>query len=274
MSFRVAIIQLTTSDTVSDNIDVCRQMIRQAVADGADLVATPECTHLMELNREAALAKARVESDDEGLRAFQALAAELSVWLSIGSLVIKLTKDRLVNRQYLISPKGRIHARYDKLHLFDVRLSGGEAYRESALYEAGDKALVSRTPLAVFGHSICYDVRFPGLYRDLAQAGANVLLVPAAFTKKTGKAHWHSLLKTRAIENGAYVIAAAQTGQHATGRSTFGHSLVINPWGDVLLDAGQKTGVYFADIDLTLVQKVRQALPSLQHDRDYEMVQT
>lgn len=264
---RASLIQLTSGNEIAPNVETVSSMVREAAAEGAVFITTPETTHLMEMKRESVLAKTFDEQDDPGLKAFQALAGELGVWLHIGSLIIKVGDDRLANRSFLISPRGEIAARYDKAHLFDVELGGGESYRESALYQAGDTAIVAKTDQADFGLSVCYDLRFPYLYRALAHAGASVLLVPSAFTQPTGEAHWHTLLKARAIETGCFVLAAAQTGMHATGRSTFGHSLAIDPWGQILADAGTEPGVTMVDLELDQVDKVRQKIPSLQHDR-------
>lgn len=265
---RASLIQLTSGNEIAPNVETVSAMVREAAGQGAVFITTPETTHLMEMKRERVLAKTFGEQDDPGLAAFRALASELGVWLHIGSLIIKVAEDRLANRSFLISPKGDIAARYDKAHLFDVELGGGESYRESALYQPGDTAIVADTDQANFGLSVCYDLRFPYLYRALAHAGANILLVPAAFTQPTGEAHWHTLLKARAIETGCFVLAAAQTGTHATGRSTFGHSLAIDPWGKIIADAGTEPGVTMVDLELDQVDKVRRKIPSLQHDRD------
>jgi len=244
------------------------QGVKQASSEGATFIFTPETTHLMEMDRSAVLAKASYQADDAGLKALQNAAKEYGVWLHIGSLIIKVAEDRLVNRAFLINDRGEITAQYDKVHLFDVDLEGGESYRESALYDAGGTAVIAKSPLGILGLSICYDLRFPYYYRQMAEAGAVILTVPAAFTQQTGEAHWHSLLTARAIENGAFVIAAAQCGLHATGRRTYGHSLVISPWGDVLLDAGENPGVHVVDIDLTAIEKARKTVPSLSHSKD------
>lgn len=269
---RVAVIQLNTGDEISPNIETVSAYIRSAAKGGATFVSTPETTHLMEMNRERVLAKTFVEAEDPGLAHLRALATEHGIWLHIGSLIIKIAEDRLANRSFLIAPDGSIAARYDKTHLFDVELGGGESYRESALYQHGTEAVVVETDMASFGLSVCYDLRFPYLYRALAHAGANVILVPAAFTQPTGEAHWHTLLRARAIETGSFVIAAAQTGLHDTGRRTYGHSLVIDPWGTVLLDSGTDPGVQVVDLDLKAVDKVRQKIPSLMHDRDVSVL--
>jgi len=265
---RVALIQLNTGNIVADAVTATEGHIREAAEGGAAFISTPETTHLMEMNRKVVLEKASFQKDDPGLKRFRALAAELNVWLHIGSLITKVAEDRLANRGFLIGPDGEIKASYDKMHLFDVDLGGGEAYRESALYDGGKNAVLANTPLANFGLSICYDLRFAYLYRALAQAGANILLVPAAFTRPTGEAHWHTLLRARAIETGCYVLAAAQTGHHATGRDTYGHSLIVDPWGHVVADAGEAIGVTIADLDLAKCAEARQKIPSLTHDRD------
>jgi len=246
---------------------VASGFIRSAAAEGARFVTTPETTHLMEMNRQRALEKTSFESDDGGLSALRALAAELGIWLHIGSLIVKVSADKLANRSFLLSPGGEIAARYDKAHLFDVELGDGESYRESALYQPGDTTSVVEAGGMTVGLSVCYDLRFPYLYRDLAQAGAKVLLIPAAFTQPTGDAHWHVLLRARAIETGCFVLAAAQTGLHATGRKTYGHSLAVDPWGTVIADAGEAAGFTIVDLDLAMVDKVRQKIPSLQHGR-------
>ncbi|WP_247121361.1 carbon-nitrogen hydrolase family protein [Kordiimonas marina] len=273
--FKAALISLTSSNIMADNIAVVSGYIREAAAGGATFISTPETTHLMEMNRKAVLEKTFAEGDDPGLKAFRALAKELKVWLHIGSLIIKVAEDRLANRAFVIAPDGDIAARYDKIHLFDVTLANGEAYRESALYDAGDTAVTLSTPFGTLGLSVCYDLRFPYLYRALATAGANILLVPAAFTKQTGEAHWHTLLRARAIETGSFVLAAAQGGLHATGRETYGHSLVVSPWGEILADGGTGNvtgpGVTFANIDLDLVAKARQTIPSLTHTRAFTL---
>lgn len=268
---RAALIQLNTGNVIEDAITVAEGFIREAVEQGAAFVSTPETTHLMEMNRTLVLEKTFPEDQDPGVKRFRALAAELGIWLHIGSLIIKVADNRLANRSFLFSPEGEMIATYDKMHLFDVDLGGGETYRESALYDAGDEALVVNTPIGNLGLSICYDLRFPYLYRALAHAGANILLIPAAFTKPTGEAHWHTLLRARAIETGCYVLAAAQTGLHATGRETFGHSLVVDPWGEIIADAGTATGPLLFDLDLAKCAEARQKIPSLMHDRDVKV---
>ena len=264
---RVALIQLTSGDEVSPNVAMVCAYIREAAAAGATFVSTPETTHLMEMDRQKVLEKAFFEDADTGLKAFRAMAMELGIWLHIGSLIIKVATDKLANRSFIISPEGDIAARYDKAHLFDVELGEGESYRESALYQPGDSLNVVDIGGVSVGLSVCYDLRFPYLYRELAHAGARILLVPSAFTEPTGAAHWHVLLRARAIEAGCFVLAAAQTGLHDTGRRTYVHSLAVDPWGTIIADAGEDAGLTIVDLDLAMVDKVRQKIPSLQHDR-------
>ena len=274
---RVGIIQLNTGNQIAAAVDAAEAMVREAAAGGATFVTTPETTHLMEMNREAVLQKTCFEADDQGLKRFQALAAELRIWLHIGSLIIKVTEDKLANRAFMISPEGDIRAHYDKLHLFDVDLPNGERYRESRLYRPGKSAVTVATPFGTVGLTICYDLRFPHLYRTLAEEGASIIMVPAAFTVETGEAHWQTLLRARAIETGCYVLAAAQTGKHATGRSTYGHSLAIDPWGEILGDAhntcGVEPGVMLVDLDLAKVAETRLTMPNLKHNRPFGVTQ-
>jgi len=272
MPFRVALIQLTTGNDPEAAGVILEEQIEKAALGGAKLITTPETSHLMEMNRARVLEKARYEAEEPLLGQIQALAKAHGIWIHLGSLIIKVADDKLANRSYLINSDGDVTATYTKLHLFDVDLGGGEVYRESALYQAGDAGVVTETPWGKIGLSICYDLRFPSLYRMYAAAGADILMVPSAFTKPTGEAHWHTLLKARAIENGAFVLAAAQTGMHATGRETYGHSLAIDPWGEVLTDAGTSTGVFFADLDLEKVAKTRKRMPSLSHVRDFGLL--
>jgi predicted amidohydrolase len=267
----VALVQLTTGRDPVQSLDTVSRQIREAAQAGAELISTPETTHMMEMDRKLVLSKARYQDQDEGLQEFQALARELNVWLHLGSLIIKVADDKLVNRAFLINADGAIVATYDKLHLFDVDLGGGEVYRESALYKAGESAVITDTPWGKIGLSICYDLRFPDLYRQYGEAGANIIMVPAAFTVPTGEAHWHTLLRARAIESGAYVMAAAQTGLHETGRETYGHSLIIDPWGQIIEDAGEDVGFVLAELSLEKPEKTRKKMPSLQHTRPFDM---
>jgi predicted amidohydrolase len=260
-------VQLRSSDDVAENIRVASELIRQAKSMGAEFVATPENTTLMAPDGGAKLDRTFPEERDAALPAFRALAEELGIWLLIGSLAIKVSETKTANRSYLIDPAGRVASRYDKIHLFDVDLPSGERYRESNTVAGGANAAVAQLPWAILGLSICYDLRFPQLYRLLAKAGASILAVPSAFTETTGVAHWHVLLRARAIESGAFVIAPAQGGLHANGRRTYGHSLVISPWGEVIAEAGIEPGVVIADIDPRLAVEARARIPSLQHDQ-------
>jgi predicted amidohydrolase len=266
---KVACVQLRSTDDVDENIATASNLIRSAAAGGAHLIATPENTTLMAADGGAKLEKTVAEREDKAVPAFAALAEELGVWLLIGSLAIKVSEGKTANRSYLFDPKGRIESRYDKIHLFDVNLPSGETYRESNTVAPGREAVIVSLPWARLGLSVCYDLRFPHLYRALAKAGAEILTVPSAFTETTGKAHWHVLLRTRAIENGCFVIAPAQGGTHANGRKTYGHSLIIGPWGDILAEGGIDPGVIAAELDLDEVAAARMRLPSLHHDRPF-----
>jgi predicted amidohydrolase len=271
-SFRVALVQMCSGRSVERNVAAASDLIREAAKQGADYVQTPEVTTLMELERDRLVAAALPEEGNPALEQFSALAAELGIWLHIGSMVVRADADKLANRSLLITPEGRIGARYDKIHMFDVDLPNGETYRESANYAAGGQAVVADLPWGPLGLSICYDLRFPQLYRALAKAGAKFLAVPAAFTRLTGEAHWHTLLRARAIESQCYVFAATQGGLHEHGRETFGHSLIISPWGEVLAEGGVQPAVIVADVELTAVEDVRSRVPSLRHDRTFDVV--
>jgi len=268
--FRAACVQLRSSDDPMENIAVASALIREAKAKGAAFVATPENTTLMAPDGGAKLKRSFSEERDPALPAFRALAEELGIWLLIGSLAIKTSESKTANRSFLISPKGQIAARYDKIFLFDVDLPSGEQYRESNTVAGGDTAVIADLPWGRVGLSICYDLRFPQLYRALAKAGAFLLTVPSAFTETTGKAHWHTLLKARAIENGAFVIAPAQGGHHANGRRTYGHSLIVGPWGEVLAEADTEPGVIVAEIDPAASIAARARIPNLHHDRAFD----
>src|SRR5204863_3667190 len=248
-------------------------VIGEAKTAGADYVQTPEMTNIMELSREKLLATIAMEEFDICVAGFRDLARRLSLYIHVGSLAIKVSPDKAANRAFLIDPKGEIVARYDKIHMFDVDLANGETYRESRNFRAGELAVVTDLPWARFGLSICYDLRFPSLYRALAEAGASVLTIPSAFTRQTGEAHWHVLMRARAIENGSFVFAAAQGGDHENGRATFGHSLVVDPWGRVIAEGGTEPGVVFADIDPAEVSVARSRIPSLQHGRRFEILE-
>ncbi len=275
---RSALVQLTVSDDPVANLAQTLGYVRAAVAGGAGFVLTPECTNMLSANRAHQRAALHLEADDPTLAALRAEAAKAGIWLLIGSLGL-LTGDadgRFANRSFLISPTGEIAARYDKIHMFDVNVSETEIYRESAGYRPGAQAVLATTPFASIGMTVCYDLRFPHLFRRLAQSGAQILTVPAAFNHITGAAHWETLLRARAIETGCFVLAPAQTGFHpetatgGKGRRTFGHSLAIAPWGEVLADGGTDPGVTFVDLDLSQVALARGRVPSLTHDRDFE----
>ncbi|SNR36662.1 carbon-nitrogen hydrolase family protein [Puniceibacterium sediminis] len=272
---RTALLQITSSDDPERNVEMVRTMVRQAVADGAQFILTPEVTNCVSASRRHQNAVLQRESDDQTLSAMRQEAADLGIWLLLGSLTLKSEppEERFANRSVLIGPDGAVAARYDKMHMFDVQVSEAETYRESSGYTPGDKAVVADTGMGRIGFSICYDLRFPYLYRALAQGGADILAVPAAFSNITGPAHWEPLLRARAIETGCYVLAPAQVGQHeaARGRSrtTYGHSMVISPWGEILLDAGSEAGVFIVDLDLEQVRTARRQIPSLEHGRTF-----
>lgn len=271
MSFKAGLVQLRSSTDVARNLKDASALIRSAASQGATFISTPEMTNLFEPDRERLKAIARPEAEDISVRGFSELAAKLGIWLHIGSMALKGDDEKLVNRTILFGPDGKTIARYDKIHLFDVDLPNGEIYRESASITGGKEAVTVELPFAKLGLTICYDVRFPALYRALAVAGANVLLVPAAFTVPTGKAHWHVLLRARAIETGSFVIAAAQGGKHDSGRETFGHSKVINPWGEVICEANTDPDFKVFEIDPTQSAAARAKIPNLQHARDFTL---
>jgi predicted amidohydrolase len=272
MSLRLAILQTNTGiDPRLEAVHLPAQ-IAKAAAQGAQIIFTPEMSGLLDRDRDRAAGNVVAEADDMVLAAVRRAAADHRVWVHLGSLALKGEGGKFVNRGFLINPDGNIAARYAKIHLFDVAL-GTESWRESAAYHAGEEAVVAATPWGGLGLTICYDVRFPALHRALAEAGAAMLAVPAAFTRPTGQAHWHVLLRARAIETGCWVIAAAQTGEHQDGRATYGHSLVVSPWGEVMLDMDEAPGIGFADIDLAEVAAARARVPALQHARPFRLVQ-
>jgi deaminated glutathione amidase len=269
---RVACVQMRSGTEVAPNIAEASALIRQAAAGGAGLIATPEMTTLLDRKPGSAWEKSTSEDADPGLAAFRALAKELGVTLLIGSLAIRAEEGKCANRSFLIGPDGGIIARYDKIHMFDVQLNAGNVYKESDSYAPGGDAIVANLPTAKLGLTVCYDVRFPDLFRQLAISGAQIIAVPAAFTKITGEAHWHTLLRARAIETGCFVIAPAQGGKHQDGRETFGHSLIIDPWGEILAEGGVDPGVIAATLDLSKVDEVRGKIPSLKHARPFRAV--
>jgi predicted amidohydrolase len=269
--FRAGLVQLRSGRTVAPNLEKAEALIRRAARGGAQYVQTPENTGIMELKPELVLAVAESEGKSAPLVWAKALARDLGIWLHVGSIAIKLDQTRVANRSYLIDPKGRVAARYDKLHMFDVDLAGGESYRESQYFRPGAKAVLADLPFGRLGLSICYDLRFASLYRALAAAGAELIAIPAAFTKQTGEAHWHVLTRARAIETGAFVLAATQGGLHENGRSTFGHSIIVSPWGEILAEAGEEPGVIFADIDPAASEEARARIPAIKHGREFEI---
>ncbi len=273
---RVALVQLNSGDMPLENLPVTEDFIRQAAADGAEFVLTPEVTNCVSTSREHQQRVLSHEHDDPTLARLREVAAELGIWLLIGSLALK-TDDpdgRFANRSFLIGPDGGIIARYDKIHMFDVDISATETWRESDAFRPGDRLVLARTPIGAIGMTICYDLRFPQLHRALAKEGAQIITQPAAFSPVTGAAHWHVLLRARAIETGCFILAPAQCGDHAISegrpRQTYGHSLAVAPWGEIIADGGTVPGVVILDIDLDDVDRARARVPSLTHDRPFE----
>jgi predicted amidohydrolase len=272
-TFTVGLVQMRSGLDPAANLGAAAKLIAEAKAAGADYVLTPEMTNVMEIRRERLFAAIVAEEADQSLAAFRELARKHAIHLHVGSLAIKLAGERAANRSFLIDRAGEIMARYDKIHMFDVDLANGESYRESRNFRPGELAVAADLPWGRLGLTICYDLRFPGLYRALAEAGSSMLAIPSAFTRQTGEAHWHVLVRARAIENGSFVFAAAQGGAHENGRETYGHSLVVDPWGRILAEGGVEPGVVIAKIDLAAVASARGRVPSLQHGRRFEMVE-
>ncbi len=271
-SFRAACIQTNTGDDVAANLAAAADLVRRARDDGADFIALPETVNVMDSSRDALKSKVGPERDNPALNGFQDLARETGAWILVGSLIVKDDgAEKMSNRSFLIDGDGGVRARYDKVHMFDVNLGGAENHRESNHYEAGARAVLATTPWCQLGMTICYDLRFAYMYRTLAQAGAAVITIPAAFTRISGQAHWHVLQRARAIETGCFVIAPAQCGDHPGKRQTYGHSLIVDPWGNVLGDGGEAPGFIAADIDLALVDEARRKIPALSHDREAEL---
>ncbi|HYC13491.1 MAG TPA: carbon-nitrogen hydrolase family protein [Stellaceae bacterium] len=267
--FKAACLQLNSTRDVGPNIESLRTLARRAREQGADFIMSPEVSDMIEPDRKLRFEKARGEEQHPMLAAARDLARELQVHFLLGSIVVRLEAETLANRSFLIRPDGEIAHRYDKIHMFDVDLPNGETYRESAVFRPGAAADVTPLPWGVLGMTVCYDLRFPYLYRALAHAGADFLTIPAAFTVPTGRAHWHVLMRARAIENGCFVFAPAQWGAHANGRSTYGHSLIVAPWGEVLAEAEDGVGIIVAEIDPAKVLEARRQVPSLSHDRGF-----
>ena len=272
-TFNAALVQLRSGTNPQANLDAAVKLIGEAKDRGADYVQTPENTNIMVLEHKQLFAAIVSEENDSALATFRELARALAIHLHIGSLAIRVSPDKAANRSFLIDPKGEIAARYDKIHMFDVDLANGESYRESRNFRAGDFGVVCDLPWGRLGMTVCYDLRFPSLYRGLAEAGASFLSIPSAFTKQTGEAHWHVLQRARAIENGCFIFSAAQGGRHENGRDTFGHSLIIDPWGRILAEGGTEPGVVMAPIDPAAISAARARIPSLQHGRRFEIIE-
>lgn len=273
-NFIVGCVQVTPGDDRQVAIEQAADGVRSAVRRGASLVVLPEYVTFLHASGSAMRSNALREEDEPALTQFRQLAKEQEAWILVGSIALAIDGDKLANRSFLISAQGEIVARYDKIHMFDATLPGGRVIRESSSYQPGEQAVVASTPWAKLGLSICYDVRFPLLYRTLAQAGAEILAVPSAFTKATGTLHWKALLQARAIENGAYVVAAATCGDHPGGHQTYGHAMIIDPNGKVLAEAGDEPEVICATIDLSKVRAARSRIPSLEHDRTFQVQRT
>jgi deaminated glutathione amidase len=269
--FRASLVQMRSGREIASNVAAAAGLIREAAAAGAQYIQTPENTCLLEFDTARVFERIRPEAGTAVIREFAGLAQELQVWLHIGSIAIQIGERQAANRAFVFAPDGTIAARYDKIHMFDVDLPGGESYRESAAYVPGKTAVNVRLPWGTLGLSTCYDLRFPEQYKALAQAGADFLAVPAAFTAQTGRAHWHVLLPARAVETGCFVFAAAQGGVHEAGRSTYGHSLIVSPWGEILAEAGTEPCVITADIDPAGTAAVRQRIPALKHVRAFDV---
>lgn len=269
MSFRLACVQTSSTDDMAANLATATRLIYEAADGHADFIALPEVFAQIQPDRSKLVAEAFAEEDHPGLMACRTLAKETGAWILAGSLSVRADTHRVANRSLLLDPDGEIMGRYDKIHMFDVDLGEGETYRESDTYRPGAESCIAPTPWGNLGMTVCYDLRFPLLYRSLAQAGADFLSVPSAFTRPTGRAHWSVLLRARAIETGCYVFAPAQCGEHGAGRKTYGHSMIVDPWGDILTEAGEEIGVTFADIDPARVTEARASIPSLLQDRSY-----
>jgi len=272
-TFKIALIQMRSGLDPEANLAAVLAGVDEAKRGGADYVQTPEMTNVLENKRERLFTKIFDEEQDPTLATLREVARKLSIYIHLGSLAVKASPEKAANRGFLIDRKGDIAARYDKIHMFDVDLAGGESYRESNTYRAGELAVVADLPWGRLGLTVCYDLRFPALYRALAEAGASFLAIPSAFTKQTGEAHWHVLMRARAIENGCYVFAAAQGGKHEHDRETFGHSLVVDPWGKIIAEGSTEPGVIFAEVDPAEVAAARSRVPSLSHGRRFELVE-
>ena len=272
-TFKVALIAMRSGRDPRGNLDAVLAAVDEAKRAGADYVQTPEMTNVMEVKRDRLFANIFSDESDPTLATLREVARKLGIYIHLGSLAIKASPEKAVNRSFLIDRSGEIVARYDKIHMFDVDLAGGESYRESNTYRPGELAVIADLPWGRLGLTVCYDLRFPALYRALAEAGASFLAIPSAFTRQTGEAHWHVLIRARAIENGSFVFAAAQGGKHENGRETYGHSLIVDPWGRVLAEGGTEPGLVMAEIDPAEAVAARAKIPSLRHGRRFEMVE-
>jgi len=267
---RVACIQMRSTPSIVENISAMEMFVREAADAGAEYIQTPEMTGILQKNRKGLFAEIKFQKDDPLVKRAAELASELGVWLHIGSHAILIGEEKAANRAFLFSPEGELITIYDKIHMFDVDLDNGESWRESKVYQPGEKSVLVETAFAKLGMSICYDIRFPHLYRQYALEGAEILTAPASFTRQTGRAHWHTLMKARAIENGAFMIAAAQAGDHEDGRETYGHSIIVNPWGEVIAELdNDEPGFVVCDIDLEAVRKARSKIPNLANSRKF-----
>ncbi len=269
--FKIACLQMNSGSDYAANMETLQVMVREAAGQGVQFILSPEYCLMMDGSGRVMRERALAADGTPALPVLQELARELGVWLLVGSLTLHTEDDRIVNRSYLISDQGLVVASYDKIHMFDVTLPDGKVIRESSAYRPGECAVVAATPWGKLGMTVCYDVRFPHLYRALAQQGAQFMSVPSSFQRQTGKVHWHTLLKSRAIENAAYIFAPAMCGEHPGNRQTYGHALIVDPWGEVLADGGEEPGIVYAEIDPARVVKIRGMMPSLEHDRSYTL---
>lgn len=270
-SIRIACLQVNSGSDYQTNLETVTVMAREAAGAGAQFILTPEYALMMDGSGKVMRERALTADGAPALGELQALARELGVWFLAGSLTLRSDDERIVNRSFLISAAGQVVASYDKIHMFDVTLPDGRMIRESSTYKPGARAVVTDTPWGKLGMTVCYDLRFPGLFRTLAQAGAQMITVPSSFQRQTGKAHWHTLLRARAIENECFIIAPAMCGDHQGNRQTYGHTLIIDPWGEIIADGGEAPGIVYADIDVARVAKIRGMMPSLEHDRPFTL---
>jgi predicted amidohydrolase len=270
-TFRAACLQMQTGNDYAANLESLRTMTREAAANGAQFVLSPEYVLMMDGSGRVMRERALEAGGAPAVPVLAALAKELGIWLLAGSLTVRTDDERIANRSFLFTADGSIAATYDKIHMFDAVLPDGRSIRESSAYRPGEQAVVAATPWGKLGMTVCYDLRFPGLFRALAQAGASFISIPSSFQRQTGKAHWHTLVKARAIENASFILAPAMCGEHPGNRQTYGHSLIVDPWGEVLADGGEQPGIVYADIDPAAVARVRGMMPALTHDRAFEL---